>query len=415
MMQRMRLPQAPVPQQNPLVGMYNMPAMVNVPQRQHQQGFAPLPLNLRPPAMRHPYNGLPIGARPMGGMVRQHRLPLHHKRPSTNQLPPSVLAQMQQQNFQRTSSPSPSASPSPRGSVLKGNQLPSNVKVGGKPKPLPIGNMRPAGSGPFVRPSPPIKTKASNASNKATAARLLANGGFPELNVTVSSVKKSQPELEEEIDDDEEEALDDVEPDDLMTHAENRAPAPHHHQKARKTQQQSLLKKRRMQLQMQFVRRPDGKGFMRKNGKAAKSESSASSRGHGNSVAILKAAEAAVAKAKKKKKRVFRGANYRFDGTTIKKKKAPGIKGTSVNSNELTITVKEVPKTRSVRNSEIEAMINAAKPKEEGDMLSYLGIQRKDSSSDEQPPAPKVSPVSQKAKKSFRPSSTSPPGLVSSR
>ncbi len=159
---------------------------------------------------------------------------------------------------------------------------------------------------------------------------------------------------------------------------------------------------------MQFVRRPDGKGFMRKPA------SSATSNGSGNSVAILKAAEAAVAKAKKKKRRMFRGANYRFDGSSIKKKKganhhksssAAGSSSTSVNNDELTITLKEVPKAEA-GNREF---------KKEGDFLSYLGIQRKDSSSDETPPgsgsglASLPKPASQKAKKSFRPSSTSPP------
>ena len=107
---------------------------------------------------------------------------------------------------------------------------------------------------------------------------------------------------------------------------------------------------------VQYVRRADGKGFMKK---------------------IISGPT--VMRPKKKKKKPFRGANYRFDGSSIKKRNAAGAAGIKKNSN----------------------LVNDEN--NENEFLNYLGL-RKDSTEeggDRGQAAPEVV-TSNKAKKSFQ-------------
>ena len=141
-------------------------------------------------------------------------------------------------------------------------------------------------------------------------------------------------ELDEDVEDDEnhfvidEDELDDVEPDvDPNTNeVDDVEPDEGHHQ--------------RPLPQVRFVRRADGKGFAKK-------------------VIDSRTMELLRAKKKKKKKHFFRGSNYRFDGTAIKKR---------IGKRPPPAADNKTPKGGGTSNGDGESV------------LSYLGIQRKEES-----------------------------------
>ena len=127
---------------------------------------------------------------------------------------------------------------------------------------------------------------------------------------------------------------------------------------------------------VQYVRRPDGKGFMRKVIDS-------------NTMNLIRAK-------KKKKKKAFRGINYRFDGTRIKKR-----------------TAKRTQQQQEQREEEDNGHQGGqedgegAVPPRDPAFLEYLGIQRKDSTDSKVSWAGSGESVaanlkSAKAKKSFK-------------
>lgn len=139
--------------------------------------------------------------------------------------------------------------------------------------------------------------------------------------------------------------------------------------------------------QVQYFRRSDGKGFVRKIVDK-------------QTMDHIRATSVTNSKKKKKRRKPFRGLNYRFDGSRIKKRVA---KRASSNQG-------------SVVNGE-------AGGQDEEDMtpmfLEYLGIQRKDSaeqnvgSTEDGAPESNFKPAEPKAKKSFRPEADPPEEDVS--
>ena len=105
------------------------------------------------------------------------------------------------------------------------------------------------------------------------------------------------------------------------------------------------------------MRSPDGKGVVKK---------------------IMDEAALKAIRAKKKKKRGFKGGRYRFDGKSMKRKLPP--KRPDVNG-------KRAKKAMAIPNP-----LPEEKPNEPGDVLSYLGIQRK-SSNDSQSSQEFVAPM----------------------
>ena len=143
---------------------------------------------------------------------------------------------------------------------------------------------------------------------------------------------------------------------------------------------------------LQFVRRADGKGFVRKGSAQHVAQLQG---GFKPGASLLKSKNFI----KQKKKKRFRGGNYRFDGSSIKKRK--GVK-------------------KRAQENESEDMENGGDPAlqqgREPAVLAYLGIQRKDSTdsnkdsekasiadSSESIPSMVIRNPGPKAKKSFRP------------
>ncbi len=415
-MSRMHHPMGhPQPPQNPLVGMFNMIPSNSV---MGPRTFVPAPpsqmLMAPPPRARHPMNqhhqpptsihngnnrgGLPPSSISPGTSLL--RPPQHQilKTPPSQQQPQSVTSKLRQiRSVRIPQEPLPCLQP-------KAKEAPP------KPAPQVSTTIKPT----TVQVPPPLR-------GNEIASKVLQNGGsysFPGLNVTVTSAPKKPKaqalveldEEEEEIDDAEEEELeeelDDVEPTDGATNGEqtcsttktpssadqssgtptsvtNRKPdlAP----PADEPPPKVAISPRRKIGTLKFVRTADGKGYMRRQ-----------------TDQLLQKAKATASKfnSKKKKKRFFRGANYRFDGSSIKRKARPN---------------KALPVIESVGSQLTAGILNqdgAEVPVAgENNFLSYLGIQRKGSEeaealSESEENAPKK--VAQKAKKSFRPSGSSP-------
>lgn len=366
---------------NPLASMFNMipPNSMMGPPRPFLMPHSQMqfPPRVRqpppPPAMTGGMNGnngmirstIPAGASVLRPQHQQQRPPAPPKRPS-----------------QRTHHGLIPQEPLPPRFSTKGPQNGSARKaamVGNKPS--------------SVQVPPPLR-------GNEIATKVLQNGGnysFPGLNITVTSaprrksateVTKPVEEEEEEIDDDEEELeeeLDDVEPPATeggsinggSKDASAAAAAMVNRKLPPLSAGNSLPAKeaasavvvasppRRRIGTLKFVRTADGKGYMRRQ-----------------TDNLLQKAKATARVVKKKKRRFFRGGNYRFDGSSIKKRAGPG----------------KSSKTPSEAGSDAQLMINDLNPASEGDVLSYLGIQRKGSEDgDEEAKTPK-------AKKSFRPS-----------
>ena len=151
---------------------------------------------------------------------------------------------------------------------------------------------------------------------------------------------------------------------------------------------------------LQFVRRADGKGFVRKGSAQHVAQMQGSLKA---GTSLLKTTN--ISKQKKKKR--FRGGNYRFDGSSIKKRKA-GKKRTPDTEDEEMATSLSAEEREFPRKNGTE--------RREPAMLAYLGIQRKDSTdsnrdseqasvADSSEYIPSICRKSQgpKAKKSFRP------------
>ena len=200
---------------------------------------------------------------------------------------------------------------------------------------------------------------------------------------TLINLSLFQVEEEEEIDDCEEEELelDDVEPVvEGVAIANGEAEA----DVVGKQQQQRVLQldqspQRRKVRPLNFVRTADGKGYMRRQ--------------TDNLLQKAKATAFRVA-AKKKRRRFFRGANYRFDGKKVAKQN------------------RKTPVAQSLEAApriEPPSTPNAATVNEDN-VLSYFGLQRKNSSDAEAVMEimgnERSSPILPKAKKSFKSSMT---------
>ena len=150
---------------------------------------------------------------------------------------------------------------------------------------------------------------------------------------------------------------------------------------------------------LQFVRRADGKGFIRKGSAQHVAQMQG---GVKPGTSLLKARNSS-----KHKKKRFRGGNYRFDGSSIKKRKAGKKRIEDIENEEMEDalgTQQSVPRRKFEEGREPA-------------VLAYLGIQRKDSTdsnkdsseqasvADSIESAPSIIRNSQgpKAKKSFRP------------
>ena len=147
---------------------------------------------------------------------------------------------------------------------------------------------------------------------------------------------------------------------------------------------------------LKFVRTADGKGYMRRQ-----------------TDNLLQKAKATVT-GKKKKKRFFRGANYRFDGSSVKKVKRAVKKATS----------SKAPSEAGSCDAEVTIKDPATMKLEEADVLSYLGIQKRKECEDGELESESAilieeikgrSPTTPKAKKSFRPTLSPSAAIISER
>ena len=191
-----------------------------------------------------------------------------------------------------------------------------------------------------------------------------------------------QVEEEEEIDDCEEEELelDDVEPVvEGVAIANGEAEADVVGKQQQRVLQLDQSPQRRKVRPLNFVRTADGKGYMRRQ--------------TDNLLQKAKATAFRVA-AKKKRRRFFRGANYRFDGKKVAKQN------------------RKTPVAQSLEAApriEPPSTPNAATVNEDN-VLSYFGLQRKNSSDAEAVMEimgnERSSPILPKAKKSFKSSLT---------
>ena len=114
---------------------------------------------------------------------------------------------------------------------------------------------------------------------------------------------------------------------------------------------------------LKFIRTADGKNYIRKQtDKLLKN-----SKNRSNNV--------------KKKKRFFRGANYRFDGTIIKKKRKDqqSTSASNLRSNNKSASSVESSRHQNVEKNKKDKDHNDEDDTSPGDVLSYLGIQRKGS------------------------------------
>ena len=112
---------------------------------------------------------------------------------------------------------------------------------------------------------------------------------------------------------------------------------------------------------LKFIRTADGKNYIRKQtDKLLKN-----SKNRSNNV--------------KKKKRFFRGANYRFDGTIIKKKRKDqqSTSASNLRSNNKSASSVESSRHQNVEKNKKDKDYNDEDDTSPGDVLSYLGIQRK--------------------------------------
>ena len=412
---------------NPLAGMLNMmhghPGMPG-----YGSGGPGMTMNNQ----ISPMGGYPMTSVP--GLVPN--APMHSRpvRPPVTRPPPppppsttSILRQQRMPHLKNTPTTKRSSMDGDEAKAKRRNTLPTNDNplaqlerhVGGpfaqlkpsqpqKPKTLPpfintgrknkvptlkgvqgLKNLTPLGKSPKnVQVPPPLKNerRASTVDeNGSTAQQQLIDTlssssaspprSFPELDISVKTVVK-QPVTPKpatklsEVDDLEKlvegelEELDDVEPDEQfpssLQDVENE-PSP-------AVVTNGDPPKRKVET-LQFVRRADGKGFVRKNGPRPVRTSSS----------LLKL------KTNKRKKKPFRGGNYRFDGSTITKKR---------------------PAPKRSSHSGADAAGNDQPPS----FLAYLGIQRKDSTDSNKNDSvkseseSKQSNVGPKAKKSFKPS-----------
>ena len=221
--------------------------------------------------------------------------------------------------------------------------------------------------------------------SKDMAAKVIQNGGnysFQGLNITVTSVPRKNNKAaemeEEEIDDAEEdleEELDDDEPADvdadgapviLPNSVKTVSPFSNgvlSHETKQKVVAKQKVVQQPLQVKVQsavkkglgtlkFIRTADGKGYIRRQ-----------------TDNLLKNAK--MPKTKKKKK-FFRGANYKFDGSIVKKK---SNKSNNHNSRNKQQQQQQLPSGSPSVNEESNP----------GDVLSYLGIQRKGSENERQP------------------------------
>ena len=371
--------------------------------------------------------------------------------------------------------PSPVPSPSPSPSPQPEQQLPQVSQVWSIQTPPPLrGNDATPLRGNDATPLRGNDTTPLRGND--IASKVLQNGGaysFPNLNITVTSAPRTKPlapqkplepieihesveepvefhdeaveihddDEEEEIDDCEEE-LDDVEPDvsSNLSNGKNppsvnqavidngqavtavmntkaaagvqaaskttiAAPSQQKSSAADSVQNLPVVQKeqspRRRIGTLKFVRTADGKGYIRRQ-----------------TDNLLQKAKATVAKgSKKKKKRFFRGANYRFDGKSVKSKRHKN-QFSSKTPSEADLSVKQpfsLLKNPVVVKNNFKELEKKAYS---GDVLSYLGIQRKDSDAEvsnlgvngsleaEEPAKVIKMAVTPKARKSFRPSSS---------
>ncbi len=129
-----------------------------------------------------------------------------------------------------------------------------------------------------------------------------------------------------------------------------------------------------LQGKVQYVRRPDGKGFMRK--------------------VIDRSAMNRIKAKKKKKKKAFRGINYRFDGSRIKKRVVRKPQQQQPQQQQ------QQPQQQQQQQQQQDGSAP-----QDSSFLEYLGIQRKDSTDSKLSLAESgdsLKSAGQKAKKSFK-------------
>lgn len=339
----------PPPPSNPLLGMMNM-----MPGGQQ-------PRMALPPSMR--------GVRPMRPPMRM----MHGPPPPGH--PPQHRSQFSPMN--QRGLPTVLQVPSPAFAKMAASQHPPPPRNGGPMPPMIRPGFRPVMR--HNRPPPPqprpmqvrtVFVPPPMRMDKPSSA--FANG---------SNYENGNQEEEEEYDDDDhividEDELDDVEPD-LDPQTNEVDDVEPRELVVRPPEERDLLPRGSS---VQFVRRADGKGFAKK---------------------VIDGRTMDLFRSKKKKRKAFRGINYRFDGTRIKKRgggagKRPG----SANDN---------------------AGVNGGDDDDDDDrdpsVLAYLGIQRKDAAAaaaEHEIPALTITrtttSVGPKAKKSFK----QPFGLPSS-
>ena len=353
------------PNQNPLASMFNMipPNSMLGPPRPF------VTPHLAPPRMRQPPPQQPAPQPPPvpvinNGLMRSPSVlrPPVQNRPVQNRPPQKKPPQRVPQHLKLIpQEPLPQRPPKPPPAPQPQKQTPPQQQ----PSKQNSSNLPNNGKVKNVQVPPPLR-------GNELAKKVLQNGGaYSFLNITVTSAPRKpkeqvEEEIEEEIDDDEELELDDVEPLDGAENGQNKSAADQ-----AKILPTVIVKPpvpietspRRRIGTLKFVRTADGKGYMRRQ----------------TDNLLQKAKATAVRVGKKKKRRFFRGENYRFDGSSIKnRKRNMGGKTSKAPS---------------------EAGSEPLKEEEEQNVLSYLGIQRKE----EEEKSPN------KAKKSFRSSSPDAP------
>ena len=371
-----RVQRPAVPGTNPLAGMINMQRMMfpqgmpEAPPPQRPPPRMPPRQMVRPPPSRFPPQGVPHlqpprmpsgnrmgGSRPpMSAMMfsqqhQQHRQPLPKKPTVINVHSPPIGPKSSQKRSlsdilpglnKVSSKPGPASS---KGQVNRGGPKVRTVFV---PPPMKKMDKRP----------PSVLNNGSLNKQLSRLATLSSNGANNTQEYAEEEIDDAEEELDELDDVEPDEELDDVEPNNSINqeliskidkHQVTVSITPRTQAKSNGSFKPKPLSKVLSSSgvssasgpivapavtasKVQYVRRADGKGFVRK---------------------II------GPKSKKKKKKPFRGANYRFDGSSIKKKGAP-----------------KTPKTDPQQQQQV---LNAEEPPRDPAFLEYLGIQRKDS------------------------------------
>ena len=365
-MSQQRHPHHPLqgPPGNPLVGMMNM-----MPRPGQMSNRAPLP----PPHMQSPHMGMMPpqhrgGFRPVmrgggGGMRPPHMNPgFARQRPMMRGTAPP---------FPRSSVPSqpPKSSPTvlqvPSPAFTQVAASTQNFPRSSFPPPM----IRPKGPRSLLRPPPPPRPAMRGPQVRTVfVPPPMMNGRQQQMHPMQQQQQQRQLQQQEEIDDDEdimldEDELDDVEPDvDPNYEVDDVEPVDAgfnsvtigNGEDSATITPIPLRAPKKTGSEVRYVKTADGK-FHKKI------------IDH-DTINRLRAVR------KKKKKKAFRGANYRFDGSSIKKRVGGSKRPLSAASTE----DREEERRRNGGGDGGEGPISESRP-DPPDVLAYLGIQRKDS------------------------------------